>query len=629
MSDALAGNAQPNTIDEVRGQRKDGSLYWARLHTVALHYQGAPAVLITLYDTSEQRHLEAVIAREKERLQVILASIQDGIVSLDPAGKVNYLNTAAERLVGHTVESAIGKPLRDIAMFNDPKTQQPLPDSVLDRQFIGGAATQASLMTGTGDQRDVELRRSPLQSGEGGDRPGSVVVLRDVTELRRMTANLEYQARHDELTGLVNRREFNYRLSEALTDSRRSGTGYALCYLDLDQFKTLNDICGHQAGDQMLKLITASLRELVRSPDTLARLGGDEFGLLLRCPADLAVVTANALRSAISEVRFAWDGRSFAVDATIGIVMLSHIEGDLDEALSIADATCYMAKEEGRNRVRLYQPGDVDLQRQFGQMRWAQRLKDALDQGQFLLYQQGVHALTPRSGEPPACEVLIRLRNEDGRIIPAGEFIDAAERYQMMPALDRFVVQGVLTHMLAERAAQGRITRRYFVNLSGHSLGDETFHGFLLECFDPKGGELAQHIVFEVTESAVISNLGRARKLMQQLRERGCSFALDDFGTGLSSFGYLKELEVQYLKIAGNFVKNLPSNAMDQAIVRNFTSFGHQLKLNVIAEWVEDRATLAMLREMGVDYGQGYALDKPAPLALAAPVSALPLDSGL
>ena len=613
VRETMAGKTRRNDFDEVRGLRKNGTHYWGRLHTVAVSYQDAPAVLVTLYDTSEQRHLEAVLAREKERLQIILASIGEGIVSLDAAGNVNYMNTAAERLIGHTSTTVLGKAFSEVAFFADPKSNRPLPPSVMEVVKTGGATVAANLLTPFGDTRQVEVHASRLQAGEGADRPGSVIVLRDVSELRRVTQNLEYQASHDELTGLVNRREFNHRLQDALDRCRQTGEPYALCYVDLDQFKTVNDICGHHAGDLLLQQITASLRQHIREHDTLARLGGDEFGLLLaRCPAEQAVAYANELRGAISEVRFTWAGRVFTVDASVGITMLNHIEGNLDEALSIADATCYVAKEQGRNRVRLYRPGDVDLQRQFGHMRWAQRLKDALEGGQFQLYQQNLVPLAQREGEPAAVEVLLRLQEGDGRIVSAGDFLEAAERYQLMPGIDRLVVQGVLEHIRRERTP-----RRYFVNLSGQSLGDDGFHGFLLEAL-AAFPEAARHITFEVTETAVISTLSKARKIMQLLRERGCTFALDDFGTGMSSFVYLKELEVQYLKIAGPFVKNMATSTLDEAIVRNFAAFGRQMGLLTIAEWVENDRTLKLLRDMGVDFAQGFLLDYPVPLALPA-----------
>ena len=609
VRDTLAGKTRRTEFDEVRGLRKNGSPYWARLQTVAISYQDAPAVLVTLYDTSERRHLEAVLSREKERLQVILASIGEGIVSLDAAGNVNYLNTAAERLIGHTASAAFGRSFAEIALFSDPKTGRPLPPSVLEVVKSGGATVAANLLTPFGDTRQVEVHASRLQSGEGAERTGAVIVLRDVSELRRMTQNLEYQAAHDELTGLVNRREFNHRLQEALTQCRATGEPYALCYIDLDQFKTVNDICGHHAGDLLLQQITASLRQHIREQDTLARLGGDEFGLLIaRCPAEQAVAYANGLRAVISEVRFTWGTRVFTVDGSIGITMLNHIEGSLDEALSIADATCYVAKEQGRNRVRLHRPGDVDLQRQFSQMRWAQRLKDALDGDQFQLYEQSLMPLG-NEGHPAAVEILLRLRESDGHIVSAADFLEAAERYQMMPAIDRLVVERVLEHMKRER-----VPRRYFVNLSGQSIGDDGFHAFLLEAI-AAAPELARQLTFEVTETAVISTLSKARKLMQQLRERGCTFALDDFGTGMSSFAYLKELEVQYLKVAGPFVRAMAQNPLDEAIVRNFATFGRSMGLITIAEWVETDRTLQRLTEMGVNYAQGYLLQQPVPLA--------------
>jgi diguanylate cyclase (GGDEF)-like protein/PAS domain S-box-containing protein len=622
IGETLGGVARRSSeYDEVRGVRKNGTPYWARVHTVAIKYQDAPAVLATLYDTSEQRHLEAVLAREKERLQVILASIGEGIVSLDATGKVNYLNTAAERLIGHAASAALGKPLTEIAYLADPKHNRPLSQSVLDLMQSGGVTVAANLLTPFGETRQVEVHASPLQASDGGEQPGSVVVLRDVSEVRRMTQNLEYQASHDELTGLVNRREFNHRLQEAMEECRRSGEPYALCYMDLDQFKTVNDICGHHAGDLLLQQITASLRQHIREHDTLARLGGDEFGLLLvRCPAEQAVAYANELRGVISEVRFTWSGRVFTIDASIGIAMLNHVEGNIDEALSIADATCYVAKEQGRNRVRLYRPGDVDLQRQFGHMRWAQRLKDALDGSQFLLYEQDVTPVTPRDGEVPAVEVLLRLKEPDGRVISAGDFLEAAERYQMMPAIDRFVVQGVLEHLRNERAP-----RRCFVNLSGQSLGDDGFHAFLLEMFAHRP-QLAQYITFEVTETAIISTLSKAQRIMALLHERGCTFALDDFGTGMSSFVYLKELDVQYLKIAGPFVKNMGNSSLDEAIVRNFTTFARQMGLVTIAEWVEDQKTEDLLREMKVDYAQGYLHGQARPLGVPAAAPALAAD---
>lgn len=572
---------------------------------------------------TEQRHLQARLAHEKERLSVILSSIEEGIVSVDAHGRVQYLNKAAEQLIGQSDSTALGKPLEQVVMLTDSRKREALSVAALDTLSAGASATPVTVATPDGGQRQVEVRASLLRTEDGADHPGAVVVLRDVSELHRLTRTLEHQATHDELTGLTNRREFNTRLQAGLEACRASGAPYALCYIDLDQFKTVNDICGHHAGDLLLQKITATLQLHARATDTLARLGGDEFALLMAdCPAEQAEERANEMRGAVSDVRFTWSGRSFAVDASVGIVMLNQVEGNTDEALSIADATCYVAKSQGRNLVRIYRPGDVDLQHEFGPMRWAQRLRDALDHNHFQLYQQGIHPLSPRSPRANACEILLRLREPDGSTIPASAFIKAAERYQMMPALDRWVVENLLAHM---RLARPLAPRTYFVSLSGHSLGDESFHSFLIEALG-QDSALASHLVFEVTETAVITHLDKARKLMQQLRARGCRFGLDDFGAGLSSFGYLKELQVQYLKIAGAFVQNMTESTVDEAIVRNFSNFGRQLDLLTIAKNVESRETLHLLRKQRVDYAQGYALDLPAPLDLKAPVALPALD---
>jgi len=330
------------------------------------------------------------------------------------------------------------------------------------------------------------------------------------------------------------------------------------------------------------------------------------------------VEIAGQLRHIVSDVRFSWNSRTFTLDSSVGIAMLSQTTGGIDEALAIADATCYLAREQGGTRVRLYRPGDLDLQHEFGRMRWAQRLKDALDQDLFRLYEQGIHPLTSHTDSVSAVEILLRMRDPDGTVVSAGDFLDAAERYQMMPAVDRWVVRNVLGHLKLEKGDPARHGRRYFVNLSGQSLGDDAFIQFLLDVLQADA-ELARQITFEVTETAAISNLARTRRLMHSLRALGCTFALDDFGTGMSSFVYLKELSVQYLKIAGPFVKAMGDSAMDEAIVRNLANFGRQLGLKTIAEWVENAGITAALRELRVDFGQGYALSKPAPIGATRP----------
>ncbi|MCC2656168.1 MAG: diguanylate cyclase/phosphodiesterase with sensor(s) [Panacagrimonas sp.] len=600
---------------EARGRRQNGTLYWARLHITRIDYRGGPALLVTLFDVTEQRRLEQVLADEKQNLQVILSSIHDGIVAVDHAGAVRFLNPAAERLTGIPPSLANGSALDDVVLLSEPDRNAPLDAPLLAAlEASGSAGLVANVRTPQGTSRNVEISVSRSESHAGADdegRGGSVLVMRDVSELRQLTKVLAEQASHDDLTGLINRREFSRQLHEALNGARGAPRRIALCYVDLDQFKLLNDTCGHHAGDLMLREVADALRSKVRPRDTLARLGGDEFGVLLDdCEPRQAVAIANSLRTRVSGVRFQWNGQSFSVDASIGIAMLEQVEGGVDEALALADAACYMAKDLGRNRVHLYRAADADLQQQLRHMRWATRLKDAVENSHFELYAQGIVPVAYSAPDLDACEALVRMRQPDGQVVTPDDFLAAAERYQMMNRIDQWVVASALKALQTAFAAGRR--PKLFINLSGQSLGDEGFREFLLDQLTTHKN-LTPQLVFEVTESAVISSLQRAKKLMEDVYSRGCAFALDDFGTGMSSFGYLKELRVDYLKIAGIFVKNVAS-PLDAAVCRSFTEFARMMRVTVIAEWIEDEQILRTLRDMGVDYGQGWHLGRPEPI---------------
>lgn len=612
---ALArGDAGEVENGELRGRHQDGSLYWARLQISRIEYQGAPALLVTLFDITEQRHLEQVLADEKQNLQLILSSIHDGIVAVDQVGAVRFINPAAQRLTGIPPQLAHGSAFDDVVSLTDPDTHAALPPPLLRTLSEAGTLnTVANVNTPQGQSRSVELSLSQHPSEAGEARKGAVLVMRDVSDLRQLTKILADQASHDDLTSLINRREFSRRLHASLMAARDGKHSVALCYLDLDQFKLLNDTCGHHAGDLMLREVSEALRTAVSAKDTLARLGGDEFGVLLEnCAPEAAVKIANEMRCKVGDVRFQWNGQNFSVDASIGIAMLDQVEGGVDEALSLADAACYMAKDLGRNRVHLYRAADADLQLQLKHMRWATRLKDAVEKSQFCLFAQDIRPVALNAPNLNACEALVRMRQPDGRIVTPEEFLSAAERYQMMNRIDQWVVSAALD-ALAREHALGRVEKPLlFINLSGQSLGDEGFREFLLDKLR-QHANLTQRIVFEVTESAVISSLGRAKKLMDDVYNRGCTFALDDFGTGMSSFAYLKELRVDYLKIAGTFVKNIAS-PLDAAVVRSFTEFARMMKVTVIAEWIEDETILQVLRDMGVDYGQGWHFCKPQPI---------------
>lgn len=599
---------------ELRGRRPDGTLYWARVHVNRIEYEGSAALLATLIDVSAQRHLEQVLADEKENLQLILTSIHDGIVAVDHAGAVSFLNPAAQRLTGIPLALANGSRVEEVLFLTDPDNGRLLPAPLLETLSASGTVgTMCDVTTPQGQSHNVEVSVSARADGEPDARRGSVLVMRDVSDLRKLTQTLAQQASHDDLTGLINRREFSRRLHEALDRNRDTGKQYALCYLDLDQFKLLNDTCGHHAGDMMLHEVAVALGREIENLGTLARLGGDEFGVLLDdCSPTRAMDVANRLRGVISGVRFQWNGQNFGVDVSIGIAMLEHVEGGVDEALALADAACYMAKDLGRNRVHLYRTSDAGLQQQLKHMRWATRLKEAVEKSQFCLYAQSIAPLSAETPDLSACEALVRMRMPDGGIVTPEEFLAAAERYQMMTQIDRWVVSTAIDAMRRKSRQAPHARTLLFINLSGQSMGDDDFREFLLDKLRANA-DLAPQLVFEVTESAVISSLGRAKQLMEDVYDAGCAFALDDFGTGMSSFGYLKELRVSYLKIAGCFVKGV-ANPLDAAVCRSFTEFARMMNLTVIAEWIEDDYMMRALRDMGVHYGQGWHFSRPEPI---------------
>ena len=424
---------------------------------------------------------------------------------------------------------------------------------------------------------------------------------------------IQYLAYHDALTGLCNRAEFERRLINALK-SARADNQHAVFYLDLDQFKIVNDTCGHVAGDELLKQIALMLKGPVRGRDTLARLGGDEFGVLLEhCLLEHAVEVAERMLNLVKEFRFAWMDKTFTIGASIGLVMLDSSSQTHTELLRAADMACYAAKDKGRGRVQVYYADDVELVQRRGEMEWVSQLNRALQDDQFVLYQQRIIALGGNVAGP-ACEFLLRLKGRDGALILPGAFIPAAERYDLMPKLDRWVLTHAFEHLARQfathRAKAGSI---YFINLSGATLGDGGYLKFVKEALS-RNGIPPQAICFEITETATISNLAIALSFIQNVRSLGCKVALDDFGAGLSSFSYLKNLSADYLKIDGSFVRDMLVDPMDAAIVQAINSIGHVAGMKTIAEFVEHADINVELARIGVDYAQGYAIHRPEPI---------------
>ena len=445
-------------------------------------------------------------------------------------------------------------------------------------------------------------------------------------ELRRShrlaEATIHHLAFHDHLTGLVNRHEFDRRLKEALRSAKESEHAHVLLYLDLDQFKVINDTCGHQAGDQLLRQLAVVLREKVRSNDTLARLGGDEFGLLLEsCPLEQAHQIAEGIREAVANFRFVWQDKTFSVGVSIGMTPITSDARGVDEVLSAADVACYTAKDLGRNRVHVYLDDDSELLRRHNEMRWVSRIKQALEDERFVLYRQPMQALDVNASLHSHSEFLLRMVGDDGEIILPGAFIPAAERYGVMTLLDRWVVKSVIEYLagLYRQTPDTDKLGTFFVNLSGASLNDAAFFSYIGEQL--KVNELPPELLcFEVTETAAISNLHLAVDFIHGIRSLGCQFALDDFGSGLSSFSYLKAMPVDYLKIDGGFVRDITSDPMNYAIVQAVNEIGHVAGLRTVAEFVEDDAVLSTLQDIGVDLAQGYGIARPTAVVPISPV---------
>ena len=604
----------------------DGSEHWlaAKAH-IFTDAEGQPdRTLGIIWDITEHMARELMIAESRELAEVTLSSIGDGVITTDPFGKTRYLNRVAEQLTGWSNELAQGLDIWETLKLVDEHTGEPLDHVAIkclhQRQAIG-ISTHAQLVTRDGRRIAVEDSAAPIWS-RNGDILGAVVVFRDVSHERKLSQQLSWHATHDTLTGLINRREFEHLVAGALHTAKEEGHVHALLYLDLDQFKVINDTCGHAAGDVLLQLLAKMLQGKMRDSDILARLGGDELGVLLpHCPLDHARVIGEQLRQSIRDFRFAWDSRSFELGVSIGIVEINQDSKSMSELLSAADQACYLAKEQGRNRIHLYQESDVMLAQRHGEMLWISRLNEAFAHDYFRLYAMPIVHLhdSPEYHD----EVLIRIRNGQGDLILPGAFIPAAERYDMMLSIDRWVIHAICAHIQSVRdslppieameESRRRTPALYSVNLSGMSLADAGLHDYITEQF-VQFAIAPEQICFEITETAAIANLPKAQVLMRQLKAMGCRFSLDDFGSGFSSFGYLRALPVDYLKIDGIFVRGIATNAINRAMVKAINEVGHVMGLQTVAEYVENAETLAIIRELGIDYAQGYAVGGLRPL---------------
>lgn len=560
---------------------------------------------------TEKRRAEAALQASEARYQSLYENAPDIYSTVNARGEILSVNRIGAAMLGYEVEELIGRSAMELIHPPDRERVQ----AYLGDQFeapVPGSQIEYRKIRKDGSILWVQQRASLSPLEDSGHENCLLLVCRDITETRQLSEQLAYQAAHDELTDLVNRREFERRLGRLLATNHPGDARHALCYLDLDQFKVINDTCGHIAGDELLRQISRLLMEQIRSRDTLARLGGDEFAVLMEhCPLEQAEQLADLFRQTVEDFRFHWRSRHFSVGVSIGIVPIEGNGKSMQQLLSLADSACYAAKERGRNRVYVCQPDDAVMDNHVGEMHWASDITQALEKQKFCLFAQPiVPCLEAGGGE--RFEILLRLREPSGEIIMPGAFLPAAERYNLSTKIDRWVLESVLNWFDAHQDALDRLDM-CSINLSGLSLGDQGFQKAALRLLGE--GRFPHHkLCFEITETAAISNLSRAIEFMDCFKRQGCRFALDDFGSGLSSFGYLKNLPVDFLKIDGAFVRDIANNDIDRAMVKSISEVASLMDKKTTAEYVESREAFRVLRELGVDYAQGYYLGQPAPL---------------
>jgi diguanylate cyclase (GGDEF)-like protein/PAS domain S-box-containing protein len=552
------------------------------------------------------------LKESKELAEITLSSISDGVISTSPSGTITALNQATQNLTGWQANEVLHQPLSRLLYLReiDKKASISLPDErCLNADEIGQLNRQPLWLQCLDDSHRVVQLSISIITGHHGEMEGNVLVVRDITESHQLTHRISWQATHDALTGLINRLEFENRLQKALERTHSDRAGHVLMYLDLDQFKVVNDTCGHIAGDELLKQIADLLSQTARRNDTVARLGGDEFAILLEnCPLQRALMLAEEIRGTIREFRFSWDDKPFTLSVSIGVVAFDAGFNALPQLLSAADRACYVAKESGRNRVHLYAEDDQAIEQRFGEMQWVLRIRQALDEDHFTLYGQRIIALNHQIVEDDHIEILLRLPTAEGELIMPGAFIPAAERYDLMIDIDRMVIQKTLQWL-----TDSQYTGLASINLSAQSMNDPNF---LDELFDMLCNTLTHpgQLLFEVTETTAITHLHRAQHFIQRIRQLGCRFALDDFGSGMSSFGYLKHLPVDHLKIDGSFIRDIVIDPVNYAMVKAIQEVANTMRINTVAEYVENEEILEQVKMIGIDYGQGYAIEPPRPL---------------
>lgn len=568
--------------------------------------------LVSTHQELLARTLE--LSQEKEWLRVTLKSIGDAVITTDKKGIVHWLNPVAERMTGWMSDEAKGRPLSQVFHIVNEETRKSTENPVatcIAQEKIVGLAKHTILISRDGSEFAIEDSAAPIRNEEA-DLLGVVLVFHDVTEQRKLSGEMSFRATHDALTGLVNRTEFETQLNRVLNKAHETREMHALMYIDLDQFKLVNDACGHSVGDKLLQQVSQLLLDAVRGRDTLARMGGDEFAVILEhCSPEQAGRVAQSVCDRMDDFRFIHDGRRFRIGASIGLVPLDHRWTNSAAILQAADTSCYAAKEAGRNRVHTWFDTDMAMRERQGEMQWTTRIEQALDENGFALFAQRITPLVDH-GKGLHAEVLLRMVEADGTTILPGSFLPAAERFHLASRIDRWVLHNA-TAWLAS-LPDNHCIETLSVNLSGQSIGDLTFHRAAMEKLIAAGDHVCRRLCFEITETSAITNVADAARFIAQVRALGVRTALDDFGAGSASFGYLKNLKVDYLKIDGQFIKDLLEDPLDEAAVRCFVDVAKVMGIKTVAEFVDRVDVLARIRELGIDYAQGFLLHKPEPI---------------
>jgi diguanylate cyclase (GGDEF)-like protein/PAS domain S-box-containing protein len=565
-------------------------------------------------DITERKHAEQALQRAKEHAQVTLSSISDGVVRTDAGGRIDFLNPSAERLLGVRLQQVQGQMLSRFYRSIEADTGTPRPNVVeecLSSRCVVEPSEASLLILEDGSELAVRESAAPIIA-DNDELAGAVLVFTNVSQLRSLQQRMEHLATHDPLTGLINRREFELRLADAISDAANSFRQHVLCYMDLDEFKVVNDTCGHGAGDEMLRQLTSVLGAAIPKGNTLARLGGDEFGMLfMNCDSDEATEHAQIMLDAVRQYRFQWGGQIFEVAASIGIIPVVGGNGNLAELLSAADSACYVAKDRGRNQIHVSRIDDSAIKVRHTEMLWVEKINRALDENRFRLFKQPIRPLQ-NTDSPTYHELLLRLVDAEGGIVAPSQFITAAERYRMMPVIDLWVVGAALTNISALTNGQNDNSTAFTINLSGQSFGSKELQHLILDRLDRL--EIPpRRVMFEITETAAISDLSNALEFMKILRERGCRFVLDDFGSGLSSFRYLKSLDIEFLKIDGELVRDIVKDPIQREMVAAIHRIGESMGIQTIGEWVENSEIEKVLLDMGVHYAQGWGIGLPEP----------------